>query len=257
MIPLKSQKEIDLMRRCNQVIVATWEKLVPMIEPGVTTLELDQVAEASIRKHAAKPAFKGYKGFPATLCTSVNEVVVHGIPGPRKLKAGDMIGIDMGTQIDGYFGDSAQTFPVGAVSREAERLLSVSRAALYRGISAMQPGGHLHDVGAAIAEHAEAEGYSVVREFVGHGIGQELHEEPQVPNFGRRGSGITLRPGMVLAIEPMINQGVSEVRVLKDGWTAVTADGKLSAHFEHSVAITENGPDILSVRPGEDVRIAA
>jgi len=246
MILLKTTQEIEIMKECNHIVAEVREAIRAMIEPGVTTLELDTEAEELIEKGGGKPAFKGYRGYPRTICTSVNEEVVHGIPAKRKLKEGDVIGIDFGVIYKGYYGDSAVTVPVGKTSAEANRLLKVTEESLYKGIQAAQPGGHLHDIGAAVQEHAEEAGYSVVREFVGHGIGKSLHEEPQIPNFGSRGTGVKLTPGMVLAIEPMINQGRPEVRILEDGWTAVTVDGKLSAHFEHSIAITEKGPVILS-----------
>lgn len=246
MISLKNSREIKIMKKCNEIVAYARQAVAEMIEPGVTTLELDQKAEAIICQHGGKPAFKGYRGFPATICASINHEVVHGIPGKRKLKKGDVIGIDMGVIYEGYYGDSAATFPVGEVSKSALRLLKITQESLYKGIQAAQPGGRLNDIGSAVQEYVEEAGYSVVREFVGHGIGEALHEDPQVPNFGVKGTGIKLQPGMVLAIEPMVNEGKPEVRILDDGWTAVTVDGKLSAHFEHSVAITESGPVILS-----------
>lgn len=246
MIFLKSPEEIDLMRRSNQVVAEAREMLREMVCPGVTTLELDEEADAFFRRKGAKSAFKGYRGFPKSICTSVNNEIVHGIPGPRKLSEGDVVGIDIGVLLNGYFGDTALTIPVGKVSESAARLLKVTEQSLYAAIEMARPEGHLNDIGAAIQGHVEKAGFSVVRDFVGHGIGQALHEEPQIPNFGVRGTGVRLKPGMVLAIEPMVNEGKSEVRVLEDGWTAVTADGKLSAHFEHSVAITEKGSVVLS-----------
>jgi len=246
MILLKRDQDIEIMKKCNTIVAEVLEALKKVVEPGVSTLELDREAEALIQKKGAKPAFKGYRGYPRTICTSVNEVVVHGIPNGRKLKRGDIVGLDMGVIYDGFYGDSAVSLCVGEVQEEARRLLKVTEESLYKGIQAAQPGGHLHDIGAAVQAHAEAAGYSVVRDFVGHGIGKSLHEEPQVPNFGKHGTGMELQPGLVLAIEPMINQGGPEVKILEDGWTAVTVDGSLSAHFEHSVAITKKGPVILS-----------
>ncbi len=246
MIALRTQEEIEIMKKCNGIVAKVREGLKKIVGPGMTTLELDKEAEVLIYKSGAKPAFKGYRGFPKTICTSVNHEVVHGIPGKRRLQEGDIIGIDLGAIFQGYYGDTAVTLPVGKITDIAFRLLKITEEALYKGIQAAQPGGHLNDIGAAVQEHVEKAGYTVVREFVGHGIGQSLHEEPQVPNFGVRGTGVKLRAGMVLAIEPMVNEGKPDIRILEDGWTAVTADGKLSAHFEHSVAITENGPIILS-----------
>lgn len=248
MIHIKSKEEIQIMREANRIIAKTREVILPMVKPGVSTWELDQAAEESIRSHDAIPGFKGLYDFPATLCIAINDEVVHGIPSKdRILKEGDIIGIDMGTVYKGFYGDSAVTVPVGKVSEEAAQLLKVTEEALHKGIENARPGAHLGDIGAAVAGHAESFGYGVVKDFVGHGIGRALHEEPQVPNYGTHGTGITLQEGMVLAIEPMINQGTHEVKILKDGWTAVTKDGMLSAHFEHSVAITQDGPMILSV----------
>lgn len=248
MITLKSQKEIDIMRRANQIIAEAREILKEMVVPGVTTYDLDRKADEYYISKGAKSAFKGYKGFPASICVSINNEVVHGIPSKKRvLKEGDILGLDMGTVYQGYYGDSAVTLPVGAVSDEALRLIKVTEESLHFGIKEARPGARLYDIGAAVQEHAEKAGFSVVRDFVGHGIGQQLHEEPQVPNYGQRGRGMVLQAGMVLAIEPMINQGLPEVKIKEDGWTAVTKDGTLSAHFEHSIAITEKGPVILSV----------
>ncbi|MCB1197577.1 MAG: type I methionyl aminopeptidase [Deltaproteobacteria bacterium] len=248
MIHLKSKEEIKIMREANRIIAKTREVILPMVKPGVSTYELDQVAEDTIRSHGAIPGFKGMYDFPATLCIAINEEVVHGIPSKQRiLQEGDIIGIDMGTVYKGYYGDSAVTVPVGKISEEAAQLLKVTEEALYKGIQQARPGGHLYDIGAAVSEHAEKHGYSVVRDFVGHGIGRDLHEEPQVPNYGTKGTGIKLQEGMVLAIEPMINGGTHAVKILEDGWTVVTKDGMLSAHFEHSIAITGDGPVILSV----------
>lgn len=246
-VEVKSAKELEVMRRAGRIVAETLAALRARVAPGVSTAELDALAEAEILKRKAKPAFKGYRGFPATLCASINEEVVHGIPRKdRVLKDGDIIGLDMGCVLEGYYADSAVTVAVGNVSKEARRLLDVARESLEKGIARMEPGGRLGDVGAAIQAHVEAAGFSVVREFVGHGIGRALHEDPPVPNYGTAGTGIRLKPGMVLAIEPMVNAGGPDVRVLEDQWTAVTADGRLSAHFEHTVAVTENGPEILT-----------
>lgn len=225
-------------------ILAEIEELV---KPGVSTLDLDLFAQTRTKELGAKPAFKGYHGFPATLCVSVNEEVVHGIPSKKRiLRDGDIVGIDFGVILDGWFGDSARTFPVGRVSSEAAHLLEITEKSLFLGIAEARAGNHLFDIGFAIQNYVESFGYSVVREFVGHGIGKSLHEDPQVPNFGIKGKGMLLKPGMVLAIEPMINAGKPEVKVLSDGWTAITADKKLSAHFEHTIAITETGNEILT-----------
>jgi methionyl aminopeptidase len=246
MINLRNDKEIEILRRCNQIVAEVQGRLRQMVEPGITTLELDQEATSLFEKRGVKAAFKGYRGFPGNICTSINDEVVHGIPGRRKLKAGDVISIDMGAILDGYYGDAAITVPVGKITETAEKLLRVTEESLYCGIEAAQPGNNLNDIGASVQQHVESAGFSVVREFVGHGVGTALHEEPQVPNYGARGTGIRLKPGMVLAIEPMVNEGKPAIRILEDGWTAVTVDGKLSAHFEHSIAITEKGPVILS-----------
>ena len=221
--------------------------LKAFIREGITTEELDRLAEEYIKRHGGIPAFKGYRGYPRSLCVSVNEEVVHGIPGKRKLKEGDIVSLDLGVLMDGYYGDAAITVPVGKVSELAKKLIKVTEEALYRGIEMARPGNRLSDISYAIQNHVEKAGFSVVREFVGHGIGKELHEEPQVPNFGPPNRGPRLEPGMVLAIEPMVNTGTWEVRILPNGWTVVTADGGLSAHFEHTVAITDNGPEILSL----------
>jgi methionyl aminopeptidase len=221
-------------------------------KPGVTTKELDQIAEKRCKEFGVKPAFKGYHGYPACLCVSINEQVVHGIPSTRTLKSGDIIGIDFGVIHDGYYGDSAVTVGVGKISQEAQKLLDVTREGLLQGIEQARVGNRLFDISHAVQKYVEAHGFSVVREFVGHGIGRSLHEEPQVPNYGPKGKGVPLKEGMVLAIEPMINVGGHGVRVEPDGWTAVTIDGSLSAHFEHTIAITKDGPEILTqVRPKE------
>ena len=240
------------MRRSNRLVAETLQALARRVEPGVTTLELDRFAEAHLLAHGARPAFKGYRNYPFTLCTSINEQVVHGLPSARKLEEGDILSLDMGAVVEGYHGDSAITVPVGRISPEAERLLRVTRECLERAIAAARHGARLTDISSAMQGHAEANGYSVVRVFVGHGIGKELHEAPQIPNFvdPERGRGPLLKPGMVLAIEPMVNAGGPEVRVLDDKWTAVTADGSLSAHFEHTIAITENGTEVLTTLEG-------
>jgi len=251
MIVRKSPNEISRLRAANQVVADVLRKLQVMVAPGVTTQELDAVAEAETREVGAVPAFKGHQGYPATLCASVNDTVVHGIPSDEALKDGDIISIDMGVVLDGYYGDSALTVGVGQVSDQAARLMAVTREALEHAITKAQVDGRVSDLGHAVQQHVESNGFSVVREFVGHGIGTQLHEEPQIPNYGEPGRGPRLQEGMVLAIEPMVNVGHPGVRVLDDGWTAVTRDGGLSAHFEHSVAVTASGPEILSCRPDE------
>ena len=246
MIILKSPEEIEKIRKACRIVAEVIQGVGETIRPGITTKDLDRFADEMIRKRKGVPAFKGYRGFPAGLCTSVNETVVHGIPSDRILREEDIIGIDYGAIVDGYYGDSAVTFPVGKINAESERLLKVTRESLYEGIRRMVVGNRLHDISWAIQSTAERAGFTVVKDFVGHGIGRSLHEEPQVPNFGRPGTGVRLSVGMVLAIEPMVNEGGPEVRILEDGWTAVTADGKRSAHFEHTVALTESGYEILS-----------
>ncbi len=247
MIVLKSADEIDKIRRASRIVAEVLRELSDLIRAGVTTRELDRIAEEKILARRARPAFKGYRGYTATLCTSVNEEVVHGIPSDRRLKEGDIVGVDCGVIVDGFYGDAAVTFPVGLIDPESEKLLKVTEEAMALGIGQMRLGNRMGDLSHAVQSHAEGHGYTVVRDFVGHGIGRELHEEPQVPNFGRPGTGIRLSVGMVLAIEPMVNLGTHEVRVLEDGWTAVTRDGRRSAHFEHTVALTEQGPEVLSV----------
>jgi methionyl aminopeptidase len=242
----KSMSELIKMHRACTIVVDTLKLLADAAVPGVTTKELDAIARESIVEAGAKPAFLGYRGYPATLCISVNEEVVHGIPGKRKLQEGDVVGLDLGCIVDGFFGDSARTVGVGRVSGEAERLMRVAEQALHAGIAQCHPGRRVGDIGHAVQEHAEGHGYAVVREFVGHGIGTSLHEDPPVPNYGPPGRRERLVAGMCLAIEPMVNAGGPEVKVLSDGWTAVTTDGSLSAHFELSVAIMPEGPWILS-----------
>jgi len=250
-ILLKGPQELAIMRQANRIVAEVLDDLCAAVRPGVTTDELDQMAEELTYKKGAKPAFKGYRprnvAYPKSLCVSVNEEIVHGIPSRRKLKVGDIVGLDFGVVYQGFFGDSARTVAVGEASEQAERLMTVTREALYAAIEQARAGNRISDIALAVEETAGSAGFSVVQEFAGHGIGRALHEDPQVPNYFRRGmANPRLQPGMVLAIEPMVNQGTSELRILDDGWTAVTADGKLSAHFEHSVAITENGPEILS-----------
>ena len=247
MIVCRSKVEIDKLRRVNQLVARILAELRQMAAPGVTTLDLDTFAEAQVRAAGAEPAFKGYQGYPSTLCTSVNEQVVHGIPSPRHLAEGDVLSIDMGARLDGFFGDCAVTVPIGRVSPEAATLLRVTEEALFHGIDAVKPGARVSDIGAAVQRHVEAHGFSVVREFVGHGIGTSLHEEPQIANYGPSGRGPRLSPGMVLAIEPMVNVGQPAVKVLSDRWTAATRDGSLSAHFEHTVVVMDPGCEILTL----------
>jgi methionyl aminopeptidase len=246
-IAIRTPKEIKKMRRSGSALRGVLDELRERIAPGMTTMDLEKIAEAKIAAANAVPAFKGYHGYPCVLCTSVNSEVVHGIPSAtRVLKEGDVVSIDCGLIIDGYYSDSAITLPVGKVSETAASLLETTERSLQAAIDAVKVGATLGDVGAAVQELAEAAGFSVVREFVGHGIGTQMHEEPQIPNYGSRGQGIKLREGMVLAIEPMVNAGQSKVRVLEDGWTAVTVDGSLSAHFEHTVAVRAEGAEVLT-----------
>jgi methionyl aminopeptidase len=245
-IVCRSAAEIERLARVNALVASVLSELRSMVEPGVTTAEVDALAERRLRDAGAEPAFKGYHGYPSTICASLNEQVVHGIPSGHVLTEGDILSVDLGAKLDGYYGDSAVTVPVGRVSPEAARLLVVTEEALYKGIDAVRPGGRVSDIGAAVQAHVEAHGFSVVREFVGHGIGTKLHEDPQIPNYGSAGRGPRLAEGMVLAIEPMVNAGKPAVRVLRDGWTAVTKDGSLSAHFEHTVVVTADGCRILT-----------
>jgi methionyl aminopeptidase len=248
-IVCRSHAELERLRQANQLVARVLAELRDAVAPGVTTAELDALAEQRLREADAKPAFKGYHGYPATICASINEEVIHGIPsGKRMLNEGDVISIDVGASLDGYFGDSAVTLAVGRVTEEAATLLRVTEEALYKAIDVVRPGGRISDIGHAVQRHVEAYGFSVVREFVGHGIGQRMHEEPQVPNYGEPGRGPRLAEGMVLAIEPMVNAGKPAVKVLGDGWTAVTKDGSLSAHFEHTVAVMAGEPWILTAR---------
>jgi methionyl aminopeptidase len=247
MVICKSPAELEKMYRAGQIVWGALDKMRAMIKPGVTTQELDEFAEAWTVQHKARPAFKGYRGYPGSVCTSINQEVVHGIPSKsRKLKEGDILSMDFGVELDGYYGDAALTVPVGKVSPTREKLLRVTRESLEQAIDKVRPGNRLGDVSAAVQAWVEKNGYSVVREFVGHGIGTKMHEDPQLPNYGSPGHGVKLQEGMVLAIEPMVNTGGPGVRVLDDDWTAVTADGSDSAHFEHTVAVTANGPWILT-----------
>jgi len=249
MIILKTPDEVEIMARASRIVAEALEIVKKEVRAGVTTDELDRIAEDAIRSKGAIPAFKGYRNYPKTLCASVNEQVVHGIPSKRKLKDGDIIGLDLGAIVGGFYGDSAVTVPVGHIDDKVMKLIQVTEEALFLGIQQATVGQRLTDISHAVQRHVEAAGYSVVTEFVGHGIGRQLHEEPQIPNYGRPGQGPRLQPGMVLAIEPMVNMGGSAVRVLDDRWTAVTADGSLSAHFEHTIAIQPAGPArILSQR---------
>jgi methionyl aminopeptidase len=250
-IVCRSRAEIEKLRRVNQLVATVLAELRAMVAPGVTTQDVDAVAEDLVNQAGAKPAFKGYHGYPATVCASVNEQVVHGIPSNRPLVEGDIISIDMGAQLEGFFGDCAVTVPVGRVSGQAETLLRVTEEALFHGIDAVKPGARVSDIGAAVQAHVEAHGFSVVREFVGHGIGTSLHEPPQIANYGPAGHGPRLAEGMVLAIEPMVNVGKPVVKVLSDGWTAVTRDGSLSAHFEHTVVVTATACEILTLLESE------
>ncbi len=245
-IVCRSAGEIERLARVNALVARVLAELKAMVRAGVTTAELDALAERRLQEAGAEPAFKGYHGYPATICASINEQVVHGIPSDRALVDGDIISIDMGAKMDGFFGDSAVTVPVGAISPQAGQLLKVTEESLYRALAAVRTGARVSDIGAAVQQHVEANGFSVVREFVGHGIGAKLHEEPQIPNYGAPGRGPRLAEGMVLAIEPMVNVGKPAVKVLGDGWTAVTKDGSLSAHFEHTVVVTATGCSILT-----------
>jgi methionyl aminopeptidase len=245
-IVLKSSSELKKMRVAGQIVATVLDLLRSRIKPGVTTAELDRLAEEECYRHKAKPAFKGYGGFPFAICSSPNDRVVHGFPDDKPLREGDILSIDFGVIHEGFFGDSAITVPVGEIDEDTARLLTVTRESLEQGIAKAVPGGRLSDISHAVQAWVEQRGFSVVREFVGHGIGRQLHEAPQIPNFGVAGQGPKLKAGMVFAIEPMINAGLPGVKILEDGWTAVTQDGRLSAHFEHTVAITDHGPEILT-----------
>src|SRR5215212_9704238 len=247
MIVCRSAAELRRLKHANQLVGRVLELVRHAVVPGITTADLDELAEREIRAGGAAPAFKGYKGYPATICASVNEQVVHGIPSPKTaLKEGDIISIDVGALLDGYYGDSAITVGVGTIAPKAAELLRVTEESLWKAIDAVRPGARVSDIGHAVQRHVEQFGFSVVREFVGHGIGSELHEEPQIPNYGEPGRGPRLAEGMVLAIEPMVNLGQAGVKVLRDGWTAITSDRSLSAHFEHTVAVTADGVEVLS-----------
>ncbi len=246
MIILKSRMELEIMREAGRIVALTHQELAKAIKPGVTTKQLDELAETFIRSKGAVPSFKGYGGFPGSICASVNEELVHGIPGKRTLQEGDIISIDIGAQFQGYHGDSAWTYAVGKISEEDRRLMQVTEESLYKGLEKALPGARLSDISHAIQIHAEAAGFTIVREYVGHGVGRDLHEDPQIPNFGPPGRGPRLKPGMVLAIEPMVNAGERYVRTLEDNWTVVTVDGKKCAHYEHTIAITEDGYEILT-----------
>lgn len=247
MIIIKNDMEIEYMRRAGRLVGETLAKLEEMIKPGITTAELDKIAEEFITKHNAKPSFKGYNGFPASICASVNEEVVHGIPASRVLQEGDIISIDCGAILNGYQGDAARTVPVGKISKEAEKLIEVTKESFFKGIEYAKVDNRLSDISSAIQTYVESFHFSVVRDFVGHGIGKDMHEDPEVPNFGRPGRGPKLRHGMVLAIEPMVNIGKYHVTVQSNGWTVVTNDGSLSAHYENTVAILNNGPEVLTL----------
>lgn len=247
MIIRKSQQELAWMREAGRIVALTHRHLEKAIKPGITTGELDKMADRFIRKHGATPSFKGYNGFSGSICTSVNDELVHGIPGNRRLNEGDIISLDIGAQYRGYHGDSAWTYPVGSINDATARLLDVTEKSLYAGIQQALPGGRLSDISHAIQALVEAAGFSIVREYVGHGIGQDLHEDPQIPNFGPPGKGPRLKPGMVLAIEPMVNAGSRYVRTLADNWTVVTEDGAMCAHFEHTIVITEDSYEILTI----------
>jgi methionyl aminopeptidase len=247
MIYFKSRREIDLMRRAGEIAAEALAKVMKAIEPGITTKKLDLIAEELIRKKGARPAFLGYMGYPSSICVSLNDEVVHGIPSDHKvINEGDLVSVDLGVEFEGYFGDIAASVVVGNGTETARRLVEVTKLSLYKGIEMAVPGNRLFDISGTIQETVESAGFSVVKQYVGHGIGKKLHEEPQVPNFGQKGTGVLLKPGLTLAIEPMVNEGTSEVYTLDDGWTVKTRDGKLSAHFEHTVAITEDGPEILT-----------
>lgn len=249
MIIIKNDMEIELMRRAGRLVGETLAKLTEVIKPGITTAELDRIAEEFITKHNAKPSFKGYHGFPASICASVNEEVVHGIPSNRVLQEGDIISVDCGAILNGYQGDAARTIPVGKVDENALKLIEVTRESFFKGVEKAKVGNRLYDISAAIQTYVESFGFSIVRDFVGHGIGKDMHEDPEVPNFGRPGRGPKLMNGMVLAIEPMVNIGKYTVKVQPNDWTVVTTDGSFSAHYENTVAILNNGPEILTLIP--------
>ncbi len=257
MIIYKSEAEIEMMRRSSQIVARILSELKEMIKPGLETRELDAYAEARARELGAVPAFKGYRGYPASLCVSINEEIVHGIPSGRRLREGDIVSLDFGAVYEGFYGDAAVTVAVGQVSQQALKLIEVAEKAFYRGLEKLRVGNRLSDVSAAIQEEVEKAGFSVIRAFVGHGIGRSLHEEPQLPNFGQPGHGPILKKGLTLAIEPMIAAGHWEVEVLNDGWTAITQDRSLAAHFEHTVALTDQGAEILTRLDGDEVKLTA
>ncbi|MBI3630392.1 MAG: type I methionyl aminopeptidase [Candidatus Rokubacteria bacterium] len=258
MIVLKSPRELALMRNGGHILADVMDRLREIVQPGMATQEIDEDVEAFIRKRGATPAFKGYRGFPATVCVSINDEVVHGIPSPhRRIKKGDIVGLDLGCIVGGYYADCALTLALGDVPPRVQELIDVTRQSLDIAIDECRPGRRLSDVSHSVQRHVEAHGFGVVRTFVGHGIGRELHEDPQVPNFGDPGRGPQLKPGMVLAIEPMVTMGSWEVRILEDRWTAVTVDGSLAAHFEHTIAVTEHGPEVLTSRTGRSRQKAA
>lgn len=254
MIRLRTKAEIEKIRRAGRIVAEVLQDLQRLIVPGITTRELDRYAEAKIRSHGAIPTFKGYRGFPASICTSINEEVVHGIPSERKLREGDIISIDCGATLDGYVGDAAITVIVGDAPEEIKRLVADTQEALYRAIEQARVGNRLYDISYAVQEYAEARGYGVVRDYCGHGVGTEMHEDPQVPNYGKPGTGPKLRPGLVLAIEPMLNLGTYKVEVARDGWTVLTADRQPAAHCERTIAVTEEGPIILTAMNGDAER---
>ncbi|MDR0880837.1 MAG: type I methionyl aminopeptidase [Clostridioides sp.] len=247
MIILKTKKEIELLREAGKIVADTHEVLRQAIKPGLTTLDLDKIAEENIRKYNATPSFKGYGGFPGSICASINEIVIHGIPGSRVLEEGDIISLDIGAYYKGYHGDSAKTHGVGVISEEDRKLIEVTRQSFYEGLKFAKVGFRLSDISHAVQVHAESNGFSLVRDFVGHGVGVDLHEDPPVPNYGPAGKGPRLKEGMVIAVEPMVNAGRHQVVVLDDDWTTVTVDGKKSAHYEHTIAITEGEPELLTV----------
>jgi methionyl aminopeptidase len=254
MITFKSATELEAMRQSSRIVATVLAELEPLIRPGIRTRDLDLYAEKRTRELGAVPAFKGYRGYPASVCVSVNEEVIHGIPSGRLLQDGDIVSLDFGVLFEGFFSDSALTVPVGRVSPEALKLIATAELSFFKGLEQMKDGQRLSDVSAAIQEYVESQGFSVIRQFVGHGIGRALHEEPQVPNFGVPGRGPKVRPGLTVAIEPMIAAGGPEVEILEDGWTAVTRDRGLAAHYEHTVAMTENGPEVLSARTPDTAR---
>lgn len=247
MIVLKTERELKLMREAGRISAGALKLVGEAVEPGVSTAELDRIAERYILSQGAKPNFKGYNGFPATACISINDQVIHGIPSKKQIiRKGDIVSVDLGAVFEGYHGDNAATFAAGDISLEAQRLMDTTRQSLYEGIKMARAGGRIGDISSAVQQYVEARGYSVVRQYVGHGVGASLHEAPEVPNFGTAGRGVRLLPGMTLAIEPMVNMGSERVKVMPDGWTVLTVDGKLSAHFEHTVVITADGPQVLT-----------